>query len=197
MDAWRLFFEHLAAEWDSRQPADREEKLDQLVTSFDGLIKAASTILEVGTGTGGLLPILRKHNPAAKIIQVDFASAMLLRAQANRNGDQLVQADAHQLPFSTHFFNLVICHNSFPHFRFKPLALQSLRRVLQTGGQLLILHEISRERVNQVHQRAAAVEIHQDLLPENDEMHQLLAGEEFSEIQINDGKDRYTVMAGK
>ncbi len=123
MDAWRLFFEHLAAEWDARQPADREEKLDQLITAFDGPITAAKTILDVGTGTGGLLPILRKHNPAAKIIQVDFASAMLLRAQANRNGDQLVQADAHQLPFGPGSFDVVVCHNSFPHFRYKKQAL--------------------------------------------------------------------------
>ncbi len=197
MDAWRLFFEHLAAEWDARQPVDREEKLDQLINSFDGLIKAASTILEVGTGTGGLLPILRKHNPAAKIIQVDFANAMLMRAQANRNGDHLVQADAHQLPFEAHFFDLVICHNSFPHFCCKPLALQSLCTVLQPDGIMLILHEISRKRVNEVHQRASAVEIHQDLLPENDEMHQLLAGGGFSKIQIDDGLNRYTVVARK
>lgn len=197
MDAWRLFFEHLAAEWDARQPADREEKLDQLVTSFDGLIMAAGTILEVGTGTGGLLPILRKHNPAAKIIQVDFANAMLMRAQTNCNGNLLVQADAHQLPFVSGLFDVVICHNSFPHFRYKEHALQSLRSVLRSDGQLLILHEISREKVNEVHRRAAAVEIHQDLLPENDEMHQLLAGGGFSEIQIDDSLNRYAAVAKK
>lgn len=197
MDAWRLFFEHLAAEWDARQPVDREEKLDQLITVFDGSIIAANTILDVGTGTGGLLPILRKHNPAAKIIQVDFASAMLMRAQANRNGDQLVQADAHQLPFEPNSFDVVVCHNSFPHFRYKKQAIQSLLGVLRSGGPLLILHEISRERVNEVHQRAAAVEIHQDLLPENDEMHRLLAEGGFSEIQIDNGLNRYTAVARK
>lgn len=197
MHARRLFFEHLAVEWDARQPADRTVKLDQLIGSFDVPIKAANTILDVGTGTGGLLPILRKHNPAAKIIQVDFANAMLLRALANNNGDYLVQADAHQLPFVSSSIDVVVCHNSFPHFRYKMQALQSLRSVLRAGGQLLILHEISRERVNEVHRRAAAVEIHQDLLPEKDEMHQLLAGGGFSEIQINDDLNHYSAVARK
>lgn len=197
MDTWRLFFEHLAAEWDARQPADRIVKLDQLISAFDEPIKKAEFILEVGTGTGGLLPILRKHNPTARIIQVDFASAMLMRARANHNEDYLVQADAHQLPFVSSSIDVVVCHNSFPHFRYKMQALQSLRSVLRAGGQLLILHEISRERVNEVHRRAAAVEIHQDLLPEKDEMHQLLAGGGFSEIQINDDLNHYSAVARK
>lgn len=197
MDTWRLFFEHLAAEWDARQPADRIVKMDQLISAFDEPIKKAEFILEVGTGTGGLLPILRKHNPTARIIQVDFASAMLMRARANHNEDYLVQADAHQLPFVSSSIDVVVCHNSFPHFRYKMQALQSLRSVLRAGGQLLILHEISRERVNEVHRRAAAVEIHQDLLPEKDEMHQLLAGGGFSEIQINDDLNHYSAVARK
>ena len=197
LDALRLFFEHLAAEWDVHQPADREEKLDRLVTAFDGLIMEATTILEVGTGTGGLMPILRKHNPTAKISQVDFANTMLMCAQANCNGNQLIQADAHQLPFGPNSFDVVVCHNSFPHFRNKKQALQSLRSVLRSGGQLLILHEISREKVNEVHRRAAAVEIHRDLLPENDEMRQMLTDGGFSEIQINDGLNCYTVVVRK
>ena len=83
-------------------------------------------ILEVGTGTGGLLPVLKQHNPSAGITQIDFANAMLVRAQVNRNGDQLVQADVHQLPFAPFTFDLVICHNSFPHFRQKLSALVSI-----------------------------------------------------------------------
>lgn len=197
LDTTRLFFEHLAAEWDARQPADRQEKLEQLMAGFDALIKNAARILEVGTGTGGLLPVLKKHSPGADIIQVDFAHAMLLRAQFNHNGDQLVQADVHQLPFGLRCFDLAICHNSFPHFKNKPLALQSLYQIMKQNGKLLILHEISRERVNAIHQQAAAVEIHLDLLPENDKMHRLLSTCHFSQIEIDDRPDHYSVLAGK
>ena len=117
--------------------------------------------------------------------------------QSNCNGDQLVQADAHHLPFQPGYFDLVICHNSFPHFKQKQLALQSIHQVLRPGGRLLILHEISRERVNAVHQNAAAVEIHQDLLPENDEMVRLLSEGRFGKIIVDDDQNRYSVIAVK
>jgi ubiquinone/menaquinone biosynthesis C-methylase UbiE len=197
LDTSRLFFEHLAAEWNAHQPADRHENLDQLITAFDEQIKPAKMILEVGTGTGGLLPVLREHNIGAFIVQVDFANAMLTCAQSNCNGDQLVQADAHHLPFQSGYFDLVICHNSFPHFKQKHLALQSILQVLRPGGKLLILHEISRERVNAIHQNAAAVEIHQDLLPENNEMARLLSEGRFVKIKVDDAQNRYSVIAGK
>jgi ubiquinone/menaquinone biosynthesis C-methylase UbiE len=197
LESSRLFFEHLAAEWDARQPADRREKLDQLIAGFDAQIKHCTKILEVGTGTGGLLPVLREHNAGAFIVQVDFANAMLACAQSNCNGDQLVQADAHHLPFQPGYFDMVICHNSFPHFKQKPLALQSIYKVLRSGGRLLILHEISRERVNAIHQNAAAMEIHQDLLPENDRMVRLLVKCRFIKTQVDDDQNRYSVIAGK
>jgi ubiquinone/menaquinone biosynthesis C-methylase UbiE len=193
----RLFFEHLAAEWDARQPPDRQHKLDQLLFHFDAQIKPAKIILEVGTGTGGLLPVLKQHNSLARIIQIDFANAMLVRAQVNRNGDELVQADVHQLPFAAITFDLVICLNSFPHFKQKLLALQTIHSVMPTGGHLLILHELSREKVNAIHQNARAAEIHQDLLLENDEMHRIFFESGFLEIKIDDGPDRYSVVARK
>jgi ubiquinone/menaquinone biosynthesis C-methylase UbiE len=193
----RLFFEHLAAEWDTRQPPDREFKLDQLLSHFDDQIKPARMILEVGTGTGGLLPVLKHHNSSAGIIQIDFANAMLVRAQVNRNGDQLAQADVHQLPFVPFTFDLVICHNSFPHFKQKLLALRSIHSNMSIGGHLLILHELSREKVNEIHQNARAVEIHQDIIPENDEMQRILSASGFMEITIDDGQARYSVTAMK
>ena len=65
------------------------------------------------------------------------------------------------------------------------------------GGNLLILHELNREKVNEIHQNARAVEIHQDLIPENDEMHRILTVSGFMEIKIDDGPDRYSVVATK
>jgi len=191
----RLFFEHLAAEWDDRQPPGRSEKLDSLLSRFDVHIQTADRVLEVGTGTGGLLPLLKKRYPKPEVIQIDFANAMLIHAQRNHNGGNLVQADAHELPFPTSCFSVVICHNSFPHFREKSIALKAMRRVLQPGGILLILHETSREKVNYVHQHALAEEIHQDLLPSDEEMKKLLHQAGFSPEIIEDFEDHYAVCA--
>jgi len=191
----RLFFEHLAAEWDDRQPPGRSEKLDSLLSRFDAYIQTADLVLEVGTGTGGLLPLLKKRYPKQEFIQIDFANAMLIRAQKNHNGNHLVQADVHELPFLDRGFSVVICHNSFPHFREKVIALKEMRRVLLPGGVLLILHELSREKVNYIHQHALAEEIHQDLLPSGEEIKKLFLQAGFSPEIIEDFEEHYAACA--
>jgi ubiquinone/menaquinone biosynthesis C-methylase UbiE len=191
----RLFFEHLAAEWDDRQPPERQKKLNSLFSRFDTFIQNAELVLEMGTGTGGLLPILKKRYTKPEFIQIDFANAMLQRAQKNHNGDQLVQADAHELPFSDKTFSVVICHNSFPHFKEKMIALKGMRCVLKPGGTLFILHEQSREKVNYIHQHALAKEIHQDLLPDGEEIKILMQQTGFLPVIIEDYEDHYAVCA--
>ncbi|MBN2007017.1 MAG: hypothetical protein JXA21_26945 [Anaerolineae bacterium] len=41
-----------------------------------------------------------------------------------------MQTDVHHLPCATHraVFDVVVCHNSFPHFAQIPLALREVRR---------------------------------------------------------------------
>ena len=195
MKTSRLFFEHLAAEWDDRQPPDRQAKLDKLLSRFDTHIQTADQVLEVGTGTGGLLLLLKRRYPKPVFIQVDFANAMLIHAQRNHNGGYLVQADVHKLPFPDMGFSAVICHNSFPHFKEKRNALKEMRRVLQPGEVLLILHEMSREKVNTIHQNALAEEIHQDLLPSGEEIKELLHQAGFIPEIIEDFEDHYAVCA--
>jgi len=189
----RQFFEHLAQEWDDRQPADRQVILDQLVSRVRHYLQDGGLLLEVGTGTGGLIPVLQKHFPKSMIISIDFASAMLLRAQ-KLNGC-VVQVDVHHLSFPDRYFSSVICHNSFPHFKDKLHSLREIKRVLQPRGSLLIMHELSRERVNHIHQTARAVEIHQDLLPPGDELAGWLLQAGFQPTIIEDAQDHYVACA--
>ena len=195
MKTSKLFFEHLAAEWDNRQPPEWQAKLDRLLFRFDAYIQTADRVLEVGTGTGSLLPMLKKRYPKSEFIQVDFANAMLVRAQKNHNGGHLVQSDVHDLPFPDKRFSVVICHNSFPHFKEKVIALGEMRRALQTGGTLLILHELSREKVNYIHQHALAEEIHKDLLPSGEETRKMLLQAGFFPGIIEDSEDHYAICA--
>ena len=126
MDELRTFFENLAREWDKQQPLDRGMVLKQLLTPFRWVLKHANTFLEVGTGTGALIPFLRDWAPDAYLISIDLAGEMLQRALQRCPDAIVVQADVHHLPFVAHGFDLVVCHNSFPHFVDKPAALRSL-----------------------------------------------------------------------
>ena len=168
MDKLRRFFEDLAFEWDESQPEDRDQVINYLLAPFDDAFMGCRSILDVGTGTGQIIPILEKRYPDARITSIDLALTMLSKAKERVPGANLTQSDVHFLPFRALSFEGVICHDCFPHFCNKKDALMSLKRVMNPGGKLLIFHDVSREKVNSVHQNAQNPIIHQDLLPKSE-----------------------------
>jgi ubiquinone/menaquinone biosynthesis C-methylase UbiE len=197
MNNLRTFFEDLAGRWDDQQPADRQEVLRGLLSPFAAELGAARAILEIGSGTGALIPRLRERAPAARLVSIDLAHAMLRRARRRCPDAALVQADVHRLPFTQYagtldFFDLAVCHNSFPHFADKPFALRELARVLMPGGRLLILHDLSRAKVNAIHS-SASPPIQHDLLPPGKETRRMLLSAGFGDVLVEDTDEHYLV----
>jgi ubiquinone/menaquinone biosynthesis C-methylase UbiE len=190
----RAFFEDLAERWDAQQPPDRQEVLRRLLAPFAAKLGAARAILEVGSGTGALIPCLRERAPAARLVSIDLAHAMLRRARRRCPDAALVQADVHRPPFiqQAGAFDLAVCHNSFPHFADKPSALRELARVLAPGGRLLILHDLSRAEVNAIH-GGTGPPIHHDLLPPGEEARRMLLEAGFSDVWVEDVPAHYMV----
>jgi len=193
MDDLRLYFEDLAARWDDLQPPDRGERLRRLLVPFGPLLGTAGAILELGTGTGALIPCLWERAPGARLVSVDLAGEMLCRARRRCPDAAVVQADAHRPPFAAAGFDLVVCHNCFPHLADKPAALQALSRALRPGGHLLILHDLSRERVNAIHSGGGPA-IQNDLLPPGEETGRMLMGAGFVDVGVEDTDKHYIVI---
>jgi len=186
------FFEDLAGRWDEQQPAGRQQVLRRLLAPFGSLLGASGDILEVGTGTGALIPCLREYAPTTHLISIDLAGKMLQRARQRCPDAAVVQADVHHLPFAVPRFDLIICHNSFPHFADKPAALLGLAQVLRSGGYLLILHDLSREKVNTIHSKGGEA-IQNDLLPPGVETEWMLIRAGFVDVQVEDTDEHYMV----
>lgn len=68
-----------------------------------------------------------------------------------------------------------------------------LARVLRPSGHLLILHDLSRERVNAIHSRAGGP-IRNDLLPPGAETRQLLVEVGFTNVQVEDTEEHYVAV---
>lgn len=195
MNAQREFFESLAAEWETRHSPERATRLRQMLAPFDSIVRDARAILEVGTGTGALVPLLRERAPTARLVSLDLAYAMLTRARARDACAAFAQADAHHLPLSAASFDLIVCHGSFPHFADHLRALSEIKRALKPGGHVLILHDIGRAQVNAIHQNAQAAAIHDDLLPQGDALRALLTQAGFDAVQVEDAADHYSASA--
>jgi SAM-dependent methyltransferase len=105
----------------------------QVVTSLE--LDAGSLILDVGTGTGALIPTIKAAAPAATVVGLDAAAEMLRMARAH-TGAPVLRADAAALPIAdatvdAALFAFVLFHLSDPG-----VAIAEAVRVLRRGGRV-------------------------------------------------------------
>jgi ubiquinone/menaquinone biosynthesis C-methylase UbiE len=183
----KTFFNELAADWDQRfYSPELKERLSQLVPIFH--LRPASLLLDVGGGTGGIIPyLLQAVGPGGKIWSVDFAEKMVEIGKKKFASEPRVSfklASVESLPFDREFFDHVVCFGSFPHFDDKEQALKEMHRVLKKGGALIIAHALSSEEIKAHHKGASPVS--RDFLPEKTEMRELLANAGFRVARLID-----------
>jgi len=193
LDPKRAYFEKLAEQWDAIYPNDRAVIIERLLGLFDDELSNCDRILDVGTGTGMIIPILEKRYPRAEIISIDLAFEMLIRAGSRVKDTELVQADVHKAPFPIGTFNAVICHGSFPHFRDKEATLREFKRLSKPYSQLLIIHDNGREKINDIHRHADARLLHKDILPDGKTLARLVVKAGYKVDTISDDVDKFIV----
>jgi ubiquinone/menaquinone biosynthesis C-methylase UbiE len=174
------FFSQMAEGWDERfYTHEMRERLPQLVSLFQ--LQKGAKILDVGAGTGGIIPyLLEAIGPAGSIWAVDFAEEMVKIGRKKFQKESRVifeLASVEDLPFKDRFFDRVVCFGAFPHFEDKGKALEEMARVLKPGGRLIIAHALSSVSLRSHHQNCAPVS--KDFLPEEDEMRCLLERADF------------------
>jgi ubiquinone/menaquinone biosynthesis C-methylase UbiE len=197
MNAIRDYFESRAPTWNNIMPVHLDEALRQMMAPFAEIFGAARALLEIGTGTGALIPHLVSCAPDVRLVSIDLAHGMLLQARGRCWAACLIEADAHWLPFASgeqSWFDVVVCHNSFPHFADRPRALREIRRVLRPGGQLFIMHNNPRERVNAIHSQVGGP-IALDLLPPGEDLRRLLVQVGYINVWVDDTSEHYIARA--
>ena len=107
------------------------------------LEKRPADLLDVATGTADLAIALRRANPDARVVGVDFAEAMLDvgRAKAARQGVEvtLEVGDGTALPYRDASFDAVTIAYGLRNFADVDAGLREFRRVLRPGGRLVVL----------------------------------------------------------
>jgi len=192
----RAYFNERAATWDESIAEKDAGKLRRMAQRLG--LESGWTVLDVGTGTGVFLPyLLARTGETGRVVGMDVADEMLLvaRGKGFEKDTSLICGDVMTVPCGDALYDVVVCYSSFPHFRDKPRAFGEMHRVLKGGGRLLICHTASRARINEIHGRNPAVS--HDLIPEAQELREMLFAAGFNEVQIEDGPEDYLVSATK
>ena len=135
----RVFFDAQSRSWDSRMIRD-PDLLRCLLAWLP--LQSGDSVLDVGTGTGVLLPYIREIAPQGEIDAVDISPGMLAVAQ-DKYGD-----DAH-----IHFISA------------DETVARLISDYLLPGGYLLIAHTEGRKWLNAMHRSRLRSSIRHDLFP--------------------------------
>jgi ubiquinone/menaquinone biosynthesis C-methylase UbiE len=191
------YFDRLAPTWDKELTRERLKCLSKIVKELG--IKPGYYVLDIGSGTGVLLPFLiTELGGEGRIIALDFSAEMLGQARA-KNFPPIVgfaQADVLAVPLADSSVDLAICNNVFPHFSDKGKALKEIARVVNNNGRLVICHTMSRATINQLHQSVGGM-VANDLLPDESQLRGLIKQAGLKTTHFEDSPERYLVIAEK
>jgi ubiquinone/menaquinone biosynthesis C-methylase UbiE len=163
-----LFFDNLSETWDNLGSPPSKDRIMSFLSRLG--IKPGDTVVDIGTGTGLLIPYIFEYQPQ-KVIAVDLSEKMLIKAGEKHGaafGGRLIllRTDIHNLDMPDRSADVVICNGAYPHFHNKEQALAEMSRILHPGGVLAINHFAGKEFINSIHAGSSNQYIQQDLLDE-------------------------------
>jgi len=101
--------------------------------------QARGRVLEVGCGTGLMLPL---YPPGVDLAGIEPQRAALDRACARAHGARLLQGTVESLPFASHSFDAVVSGLVFCSVPEATRGLAEVYRVLKPDGRLLMLEHV-------------------------------------------------------
>lgn len=196
MDKEHVFFENYAHTWD----ADRKENKERL-QRLAGLIgiKKGDTVLDVGCGTGVFLPYLHAYlGDEGHLEEFDYSGKMLDMARekfGRLDNVSFTEGNVLKYNFSENTYDVVVCLNFYPHIRrYHKDFIKQIKRIVKDGGTVAILHDMSRQRVNAIHQGEGEATA---LLPPVDVLEAALISAGFTVEIAMDTKECYLVKVVK
>jgi 2-polyprenyl-3-methyl-5-hydroxy-6-metoxy-1,4-benzoquinol methylase len=170
----REFFDSMAADWDSfPQPDDAAAKRAQFVAlATEG---RSSRILDVGCGTGILVPDILRQCPSSTIVELDFAAEMIARNRAKHNQPnvQCLCSSIEEAPLNPESFDTILCFSVVPHLDSLDASFCKLIQLLKPGGRLSVGHLMGSAELNAFHSGVEGP-VQQDHLPPVEQLARLL-----------------------
>lgn len=192
----RAFFDTLAEGWEDRNyPDEIREGVKAFVAALN--LDKGVRVLDVGCGTGVLIPYLREViGPRGQIVALDPSEAMLKGAASKDRGRAVpVWAAAESMPLIGESVDIVVCFAAFPHFSDRARAVREFFRVLRPGGKAVVAHLLNRDELKAHHGRHHAVA--EDRLPDAQTMYQIFRDAGFARTRLDERPGWYFFSAEK
>jgi ubiquinone/menaquinone biosynthesis C-methylase UbiE len=187
----REVFDELYRLFEPPLPEGVPENLERIVAS--GEIAEGATVLDVGSGTGILVPLIREYGPA-RIHACDLSEAMLGQLRKNYAYAETTLGDVRDLGLSDDSLDVVFVNACYPNIADKATAFSNIGRMMRSGGRLVISHPLGKSFIEVIKKKTP---FPLDDFPERTEAETLLRAFGFSVKSFVDEPKLYILVAEK
>lgn len=186
------FFDRLAPRWDADEVRSTPPRVRAILSRIT--IRSGMNVLDLGTGTGVLLPYFSEMvGPGGHITAVDFSEGML--AVAKDKFGSLPNVEFLRLDFEKDHipghYDLVMLYCVYPHLHSPAHTLRRLFKMnVKSGGVIVIAFPSSEKFINSIHRDRKAAS---DILPSAPMLAAMLHGWGFQANVVASSEDEYII----
>ena len=137
----RNSFDKLYQVFEPPLPEGVPERLEKIVAH--GKINRGDTVLDVGSGTGILIPIIKKYKPGC-IHACDLSGRMLEQLRKNYPYVKTIMADVRDVSLPGDSIDVAFLNACYPNIVDKAGAFSNLRRMMKAQGRIVISHPLGK-----------------------------------------------------
>ena len=189
--AQRELFSELVHLFDPPLPPGVPGRLEKIAASAK--ITRGEIILDVGSGTGILVPLIKKYEPG-RVYACDLSAAMLKRLKKHYPYVDTFVADVRDLSLPDLTIDVVFINACYPNIVDKSGAFANINRMIKPAGRMVISHPMGKSFISALKER---VPFPLDDFPERPQAEILLRPYGFDIVRFIDKPDLYILVATK
>lgn len=193
----RAFFDNLALQWDANEIKSTPDKINYILDFLD--LRPGMRILDLGTGTGVLLPHLASRiGSEGSLTAVDYSEGMLSRAKEKFSGLSPRPLFLN-MDFETETiegeYDRIILYCVYPHLHTPVDTLKWLRSVnLKDNGIIVIAFPTGPDFINNIHRERHS---DSDILPPAKDLATFLRDNGLKAEAVCSDPDSYLVIISR